>query len=248
MMRGIQTDQYNEVMSGHKAVLDPLQTGTTDVTVTGDVLPNLIVGGSDAVVSLPFALAPKGLALTAGPGEQLLLPESFDLATLGADASIVLSVWFTQDSIINDAYQALAGCGRQTGDDSQWYISTLPDGTDGAVDGMRFAINSNNILVNQVINQPRLLTAVIKKSGGVAQVEFYVDGSLQETQDLFVYALRSGTANPSSTRHVGAMSGFGGAFLGVFHRASVAVVDVDTFDFAGYVAAEYANNVARFTE
>ena len=93
-MRGIQTDSYNEIMAGHGAVLDPSQSGVSaGVLAAGDVVENLVVGASDASVILPFNTLSTGLSLTGGADEQLSLPESFDLATLGDDASILLSIF-----------------------------------------------------------------------------------------------------------------------------------------------------------
>jgi hypothetical protein len=245
-LRGIQTDTYGEVLGGHKALFDFDQSGVTGLLTAGEV-KNLISGGDGMTVSQAFVSgdpveAKKGANFTSGgSGEVLLMPEVYDLNTLGAEASLVISNWITNDMDVGAGFPAIMGYARQTNTNNQWSINHE---------------NTQNTFVTRVSGSKHtfvvpngaafLLTMYIKKtSSGVYSFTTYLNdvavGSTAGKSYPFITP-----SDGMETRNVGTISGFTSTWEGTVHRMQLLKVDPTAFDIDAWIAAEIAANGSRF--
>lgn len=249
-MRGIQTDQYGTVLGGHKAIIDPIQSGLTGIPAPDDVVENLIANSENGIVVDPYqeaVSAVKGYGLTnseSNGSERIDLPSSFNLLNIDEKPSCVVSFWLTTRTVPT-GFDGVIGCAYQTGGKSQWYLSGNNNGN-----SFRFGVSGGNLFyITPALNTPELITLVIKKSDeNEFSADLYQDDSHIGTKSLNYPLVDPGdsAATNSGIPRIGQLNGFTNAFDGIVHRAQVFEIDPATFDAEQWIADEIANNATRF--
>lgn len=250
-MRGLQTDQYNTIFGGHKALFDPIQSGVTGILATGTTVNGLVYNqpslavtsrlNSETVESakgFPFADSVTGV-------EILTLPKTiFNLLQLGSEPSVVISAWITSRNLSN-TLQGIMGCSYQTGPFSQWYMSS------GTVAGtIRLSGQGIATQFTPSLDVPELYSIYFKRvSAGNMQIQFSRNGSIIDTQSS-TYPFKNpelGTGGePNGNPSVGFIPGFAYQWGGIVHRIQCFKVDPATFDFPIWLTAEITGNTGRF--
>lgn len=257
-LRGLQTDAYGQILGGHKALIDPLQSGLTGKLATGASVPNLVAGAANPVVSFGFTNAgvdpietAKGLNFTSATneyGENILLVDyatsPWNLLNHGSEPSLVISTWLTIDALPSGVHGVL-GFAAQNGSFAQWGIQLTSAGLQPFVNGV-----SDVTVFNPPLGDRTLITQYIQRTGaGTFNYKWYVNDALQQTLSR-VYPLANprGAGSPITTAQprMGQLDGFGGSWDGTIHRQQNLKVDPSVFDIAAWLAAEIAANGARF--
>lgn len=243
LLRGIQTDAYGEVLGGHKAIFDPIQSGMTGVLATGGTVPNIVQGKPVASCTSSLAgatiQAAKGLNFgsASGGAEVINLPADFELRNLGSEPSFVLSMWMTSHASTTTAYPPIAGNAVST--DQQWYINHR-----GTADTIGVYLDPVRHDFTIPLNTPTLVTmAVIRSSAGAFTRKTYRNGEVMGTQ-TGTYPFREVSDSGSAPR-LGFLTGFGVDWNCTLHRLQLLKVD-PAFDAPAWIAAEIAANASRW--
>lgn len=253
-LRGIQTDQYGEILGGHKALFDFMQSGVTGKPTAGYEFDNLVVDGDTAEVEFSFATAAnvedvKGLnfSVTAdGSHERVLLPEVFDLLTLGSEPSVVISAWITHTAPPASGAASAFGHAYQNSTYSQYHLECKPDGTINVkVNGY----GSGGITFTPPTGTPFLFTLHINRTGsGTFEWSLYIGGTktgVTQTSGA-TYPFQNPDDQGSEWPPVlGTLGGFGGHWQGTVHRLQLIKVPQD-FNVSAWITEELANNDGRF--
>lgn len=251
-LRGIQSDQFGEILGGHKALFDFIQSGITGKPGVGAVIPNLVVGGGDGVVANTFSAAGnvetvKGLGFTSGVGEVVNLPSSCNLLNYGSEPSVVISTWLTDAGVTPGSESAIASYTYQNTSNSQWYIAKKTNGKIlarvngyGALGGVEFTPPTG----------PFLLTIHVDRTGsGTFKYTVYIngiqEGAVQSGAGLGYPFINPLSGHASALPMLGYAIGVGSAWTGVIHRLQLLKVP-QGFDIASWIAAQLALNSGRF--
>ncbi|EEX14676.1 hypothetical protein CSE45_2552 [Citreicella sp. SE45] len=248
-MRGMQTDPYNEVKGGHAAILNFLDA-TAGALAVSDEIANTVHGGDPATALTAWATgisaADKGLSFDAAAGvaERLQLPGAFDLATLGAEPSFVLSTWVTLPVGFGAVTppNSIMGFAYQSGAEAQWFLSGH-----GGTTNLRFAISSEESNTNQVLfdatpylGAPMLMSAVVTRIGaGSFRLDFYRGTTRIGGAPSLTYGFNAPVTG-APVPVIGGLGGFGDDFTGTVHRLQLFRFDPDSFDVADWLEAEVA--------
>lgn len=249
-MRGIQTDEYGTVFGGHKAIVDPVQSGLTDAPVALDQIENLIIGGSNGSVDRPMlddVSSNKGFSFSSpdGDNELIHLPSEFNLLNYGEKPSAVISLWVTHRSI-SAAYNGIAMCAYQTGAYSQW---ALYDNINAAA--VIISLNGTLFPTQGVpsLNVPHLYTMRVEKIDETTmRMSAWIDSNSIGSETV-AYPLKNPDDSPASGAEIprlGGGNGYSTGFDGIVHRAQTFEIDPATFDAEQWIADEIANNASRF--
>lgn len=248
LLRGIQTDAYGEVLGGHKAIFDPVQSGLTTTIPNGGTLSNLVVGGASAgpavgTLSAGTAIAAaKGIDFSSSVGayEYLKLPSCYDLNTLGSEPSVVISKWITPKNT-GASLNFITGFAYQVGSECQWAVAQ-----DNTANRLRVGTYGLWVYVPVTVNVPVLITIFVQRTGaGTFAFKVYKNaefvGSVSST-----YPFRSPVSgSPAPVPSIGWGSSWAANWLGVTHRSQLIKVD-PAFDIAAWLAAEIAANASRW--
>lgn len=245
MLRGIQSDTYGEVLGGHKAIFDPIQSGLTTTIPSGGTLANLVVGSGAATAvgtlsSGTSIASAKGIDFSNATAatEYLVLPSVFDLNTLGSEPSVILPFWLTPKNT-GASLNFIAGYAYQAGSECQWAIAQ--DNTAGRI---RVGAYGQWVYVPVDVNVPVLIAIFVQRTGaGTFAFKVYKNAAFMGSLSMS-YPFRSPvTASPVPT--IGYAVGWGVNWLGVAHRSQLIKVD-PAFDIAAWLAAEVAANAGRW--
>lgn len=216
--------------------------------MVGDEIPNLIAGKAAATCSganwggsnIEVARG-VDFSVTGVGSEEILLPSEFDLLTIGAEPSFVLSTWLTNKmETVSNSY-AIMGCAYQTSAYHQWSICHR-----NAANTLAVQINASrhDFTVNN--NIPTLITAHVKRTAsGTFTMETYCNAiSVGRTHGLS-YPFTNAAASASASRKIGHIGGFSASWIGTVHRLQLLKVDA-AFDIIGWIAKEIAANASRW--
>lgn len=243
-MRGIQTDQYGEILGGHKALFDPIQSGMSGKLAVGNIVPNIVTDGPTAVCQATFNFAgnqtieaAKGFNFSnvANTFERITLPTVFDLRNLGSEPSVIIPTWLTITSVPSAGQDSIIGAAGNSSGQAQWFLGIRAT-------GLYSIINSVDMgSTVPAVGTPLLHTTHIDRTGaGTFSARTYINGSLASTG--------SGTypfLNPTIAPAMGYFGGFGAAFNGTIHRNQLIKVP-QGFDVAGWISDEIAMNASRW--
>lgn len=249
LLRGIQTDAYGEVLGGHKAIFDPLQSGLTTTIPNGGSLANIVAGGAAAgpavgIISSGSSIAAaKGLRFSnsAANTEYLPLPSPFDLRTLGSEPSIVISAWITNDVDTSSAYPVIMGHAYQGTTYHQWTLQHR--NTSGK---LAFTVNMTRHEFVAPIGVPMLVTAHIKRTAaGAFAFTTYLDDAVVGATTGMAYPFNNPAGSAYAMKAIGFVGGYNSEWIGTVHRLQLLKVD-PAFDITGWLAEEIAANAARW--
>lgn len=247
-LRGVQTDAFGEVKGGHKALFDVAQTGETGIISSGDTISNLIVGGDPLICTSSGFLVPletaKGIEFSnSSPGVEFVeMPAVFDLNTLGAEPSIVISTWITNKTVSGSGSPAVMGYAYQTGTYCQWSIAH--ENIDNTI---AVRVNGYKYTMPMTLNEPTLITIVIEKSSdGMWIGHIYKNDTIVGSKPESSYPFKDPAGGASPSRSIGYIGGYAGDWDGIVHRLQLFKFDPGTFDAAQWIADEIANNSGRF--
>lgn len=241
---GYQTDPYNDVLGGHKSLID--LSGLPSSLSGTDPVPNLIFGRSSGAMSGGWTAdvsTDKGIKKPSGL-YWVNLDDGFNLLNYGSEPSVVLSAWISYVSA-TDNVQALMGFADEGGHKSQWSFAVT---TDNGHPQIRCNINALTADFDfPAANTPTLHTIYIKRTGSGTQTAYVYLGSTLVGTIAGSYPFNNPQQVVTDNKPAfGFLHGYNLSASLILHRANAFQVDPATFSVSDWIAAELANNAGRF--
>ncbi|RLL46418.1 hypothetical protein D9K79_08175 [Acinetobacter cumulans] len=247
--RGTQVDAFGTVWGGHKAIIDPLQTGEDSVAVAYPI-KNLIAGQADATVggaAISSIQANKGFVTMGATNKCVRLPSVFNWFNLAPTESVLLSAWVKRISTGSALATVFCSC-YQTGVNHHYSFQQKANGK------FAFAIGTQNFELadgDVPLNTPLLVSIYLKNTGANKWTAYcYINKVLKATIQ------REGAWTNPSTAYgswsgpiIGCsnLTGFSGTSANVVvHRIQSLLVNEAYFDSEGWISEEVDLNISRF--
>lgn len=247
--RGAQVDAFGTVWGGHKAIIDPLQTGEDSVPVAYPI-KNLISGQADATVggaTISAIQANKGFVTTGTTNKSLRLPAIFNWFNLAANESVLLSAWVKRKSAGSALATVFCSC-YQTGANHHYSFQQKANGK------FAFAIGTQNVELAESdvpLNTPFLVSIYLKNTGANKWTAYcYINKTLKATiqrDGAWTNPSAAYGAWPGPIIGCSNLTGFSGTSADVVvHRIQSLLVNEAYFDHDGWISEEMDLNAARF--
>lgn len=246
--RSTQVNAFGTVWGGHKAIIDPVQTGENNVP-NGGLIKNMIIGqaGASAFGSISSIQANKGFLTVGSTNTTVKLPPVFNWFNLSSSDSVALSAWMTRKSAGLFLSTVFCSC-HQTGANHHYSFQQKANGR------FAFAVGTQTVELaeNDVpLNTPFLVSIYLKNTGANKWTAYcYINKTLKATIQ------RDGAwTNPTlgNGNWIGPIigcnnsTGFSGTPVdAVVHRIQSLLVNANAFDAEGWISEEVDLNFARF--